>query len=486
MARRVSLGLTALTLAAAIGTPAAAETLNQALAAAYKHNPQLDAQRARLRATDEGVAQAKSGFRPLVRGSADVNVVNTETRPPSPSDGTIYPRGYEVNFSQPLFTGFRTPNAIRESEANVRAGRATLRNVEQQVLLSAVTAYMDVVRDQAIVRLQENNVRVLSRELRATRDRFSVGEVTRTDVAQAQARQAAAVSALDLARANLRSSRAVYEQVIGSKPGRLHEPRPHRRLLPPGLHRAIHIALKENPLVRTAQFQEQAGRFTVARIRAELNPTIELQGQFQKRFDPSRFVDRQQTARLTGRIDIPLYQRGEVSARVRQAKHNHVALIQEIQRIRNEVKANVISAWSQLRASRAQLRTDRSQVQANQIALTGVREEERVGQRTLLDVLNAQLELLNSRVSLVTTQRNLVVASYNLLSAIGRLSVQELHVSKKVYDPQVHYFEIRKKWWGLSITHKDGKHEYLDLWGTHGRRHHADHRPYRHKRRSHK
>src|SRR5215510_12071888 len=216
--------------AAAVATPfgVRAETMNEALASAYKVNPRLDAARATLRATDEEVPRAISGYRPTVTGTADSSFQNQNTRPnlPGAGIGNSNPRGYALQLVQPIFKGFQTVNDVSEAEATVRAGRETLRSVEQSVLLEAVTAYMDVVRDQAIVRLRENNVTVLTRDLRATQDRFNVGEVTRTDVAQAQARRAAAVSALDLAKSNLQTSRATYERVIGHPPSNLVEPKP--------------------------------------------------------------------------------------------------------------------------------------------------------------------------------------------------------------------------------------------------------------------
>ena len=220
--------LLAVTPAAGWPLPALSETLNEALASAYKVNPRLDAARATLRATDEEVPRAISGYRPTITGEADTSFENTHTRPPRliNGDGSSNPRGYSVQLVQPLFRGFRVVNTVAEAEATVRAGRETLRSVEQSVLLEAVTAYLDVVRDQAIVRLRENNVTVLTRDLRATQDRFNVGEVTRTDVAQAQARRAAAVSALDLAKSNLQTSRATYERVIGHPPSNLVEPKP--------------------------------------------------------------------------------------------------------------------------------------------------------------------------------------------------------------------------------------------------------------------
>lgn len=464
----IALGVAA--LAAPLGT-ASAETLNQALAATYKYNPRLDAERARLRATDEEVARAMSGYRPVITGEADVTYQDSRTRPSSITNGGNVSRGYSVQLVQPLFRGFRTTNSVSEAEALVRAGRETLRDVERQVLLEAVTAYMDVVRDQNIVRLQENNVNVLSRELKATQDRFAVGEVTRTDVSQAIARRAGSVSQLDLARANLKTSRATFERVTGNPPSNLNDPPVPEKQLPKTLDEATGIGMRENALLVAALYREEGARYTVDRIRGELLPSAQLEASYGERFSPSRTVDESETGVVAGRVTVPIYEGGEVYARVRQAKHTHVSRLQEIEQVRTEVRQQVVATWSQLQAARAQLVSDQTQVDANRTALAGVREEEKVGQRTLLDVLNAEQELLNSEVTLTTTRRNLVVAAYALISATGRLDALTLGTAKDVYDPEQHYLEVRRKWWGVSITHGDGRRERLDLWDSHGKHH---------------
>ena len=259
---------------------------SEALSAAYKFNPRLDAARATQRATDEEVPRALSGYRPTITGSADTSYRNITTSPGTTSNGESNPRGYEVGMVQPLFRGFRTVNAVNAAEATVRAGRETLRLAEQSVLLEAVTAFGDVVRDTAIVRLRENNVTVLTRDLRATQDRFNVGEVTRTDVAQAQARRAAAVAALDLARANLKTSRATFERVVGHPPSHLVEARASS-LVPRTLGENIEISLRESPSVVAALYREQAARFTIDLVRGELLPTAQLEANYAKRFDDS-------------------------------------------------------------------------------------------------------------------------------------------------------------------------------------------------------
>ncbi len=453
---------TSLGLCVYIIAPAAAESLREALSATYGYNPRLDAQRAFQRGTDEDVARAMSGYRPTITGNADIGIERTDQRPTSIFDGVTKPRGFGVDLVQPIFSGFRTYNAVNEAEANVRAERAVLRDVERIVLLQAVTAYMDVVRDQELVRLNENNVNVLSRELKAAQDRFAVGEVTRTDVAQAEARRADAVSRLDAARANLRTSRGSFQQVVGHPPENLNWPGPPESFLPPGIRDAIGISNNEDPLVIAALYREQAARYTVDRIRGELLPTVQLEANYNDRFSTSKLTDEDETSTVVGRAIIPIYEAGDVYARVRQAKQNHIGLLQQIEQVRTEQEQNVVAAWSQLEAARAQLESDRVAVESNKVALQGVREEEKVGQRTLLDVLNAELEYLNSQVNLETTRRNLVVAAYAVVSAMGRLDAAWIGIAAYVYDPNVHYKDVRTKWIGLSITHADGRVETFE------------------------
>jgi outer membrane protein len=344
------------------------------------------------------------------------------------------------------------------------------------VLLEAVRAYMEVVRAQAEVRLNEGQVEVLSRELQATQDRFAVGEVTRTDVAQAQARRALAVSQLDAARGDLKTRRADYERVVGNPPGRLEEPSVPERLLPKSLEEALAISVRENPTIVEALYREQAARHRVDRIRGELLPEINVVANYSKRFDASPTTDEVEATEVTGRLIVPIYGdvfggSGDVHARVRQAKHTHISQLQEIERSRTESlfggpqigQPSVVAAWSGLQAARARLQSDLVQVEANRTALAGVREEERVGQRTLLDVLNAQQELLNSEVAIERTRRDLIVNAYGLIGAVGRLNGQELRLGSEIYDPDVHYREVRRAWWGLSITYSDGRREQLDL-----------------------
>ena len=450
--RTVYVQALALAMAGSLFAPAAhGESLKEALASAYIANPQIKAQRAQLRATDEEVSRAKSGYRPVIQGEATHTYRDVSSQPSLPSDGESYPRSYSVSLSQPLFRGFRTINSVESAEANVEAVREDLRNTGQQVLLDGVTQYMNVLRDQSIVRLRENNVEFLSEQLQATQDRFEVGEVTKTDVAQARARRAEAVSALNLARANLKTSRAAYERVIGFPPRNLRTPKPVERLIPSTLEAALQAGEMRNPQILAGLLRVKAAEYDTKTIKGELLPEVRLEASYEKSFDTGG-VEERDTTTVTGRMTVPIYQAGEVSARVRQSQDTELQRRQDVDQARKSVRADVVSAWGQVAAARAAVVSDRTAVQSNEIALEGVRAEEQVGQRTVLDVLDAEQELLDSKVSLVTSRRDLVVASYTLVAAIGRLTPADLGLPTDIYDPDVHYREVEDQAFGFHWT----------------------------------
>ena len=443
-----------------------AESLQQAMVAAYQNNPTLNAERARLRATDEEIARAKAGFRPDITATSDLGVRNLQSVPKAISpltprgpgaqqnpltqrEGTHHPKGYAVTLTQPVFQGLRNINAVREAEATIRAGRESLRAVEQDTLLDAVTAYMDVVRDQAIVKLRENNVKVLTEQLTATKDRFEVGEVTKTDVAQAEARRAGSLSELSAAQADLKASRAVYEQVIGHPPSNLTSPPPMEDVLPRNLPDALGVGDAESPDILEAVFLEQASAFQIKQIIGETLPEVSVEAEFSERFESSFNSRSLEEATVTGRLTIPLYSGGEPSARARQARKTRDQRRREIVAARDQTRADVVAAWSRLVAARAQIQSDEAQSRANQIALNGVREEEKVGQRTILDVLDAEQEYLDSQVALVGTRRDMVVASFTLYSAVGRLDAASLGLPVDYYDPTEHYKRVKRKLFGF-------------------------------------
>jgi outer membrane protein len=453
------------------GTPQAArsETLQEALTLAYQSNPKLDAQRAVLRATDEGVPQAKAGYRPTAAATANLGFQNQISNPTQLTDGRSHPLGAGVTVTQSVFSGFRTVNTVREAESNVRAGRETLRLIESQVLLDGVTAYADVLRDLAIVRLREKNVAVLTADLESATARRGVREVTRTDVAQTESRRARGIAALDVARSNLKASRANYERVIGRPPDRLTEPTPPNKLIPGTIDDVFKIAERENPNVVGALYREEAARYEVDRIWGELLPEAHLQAGYNEGRNPAFGIDTSRTATVQGVLTVPLYEGGETKARVRAAKHTHVSTLQQIEQARTETRATAAAAWAKLESTRAQVAEDGKIIASSRVALEGVREEYRVGQRTTLDVLNAEQDLVDSEVQAAVDRHDNLVAAYGLLASIGRLNGSSLQLGDTQYDPSVHYDEVQHKWFGISITHADGRVELierLDDWGA--------------------
>jgi outer membrane protein len=339
----------------------------------------------------------------------------------------------------------------------VSAARETLRLIEQNVLLAAATAYMNLIRDSAILDLQRRNVEVLQEQLRQTRDRFNVGEVTRTDVAQSESRLAAGRSQVLTAQSNYTTSRSTYRQVIGVEPGTLAPASPVDRFAPSSLQPAIVTARGRHPSVTTAMFNVDAAALQVKIAEGALHPTLNVVGSAQKNFGSSTSLATIESfsGSVGGQMTIPVYQGGSEYAAVRQAKETLSQRRVDLDTQRDSVQQTLVQSWGQLEAAKAQIQATQAQVNAAEIALNGVREEARVGQRTTLDVLNAQQELVNARVALVTAQRDRVVASYALLAAAGRLSVQVLGLGVPVYDPTVHYHQVRDNWFGLRTP--DGK-----------------------------
>ncbi|MDJ1157021.1 TolC family outer membrane protein [Chelatococcus sp. SYSU_G07232] len=436
---------------------ALAETLESALVKAYGGNPTLNAQRALLRATDENVPRAKSGYRPRVSATGDVGASTVTSRgtPGGTGSEDFLPRGAGVTLNQNIFDGFRTSNSVRAAESQVFGQREVLRNNEQNTLLDGVTAYMNVLRDTATLNLQRNNVEVLQEQLRQTQDRFNVGEVTRTDVAQAEARLAGARSQESLAQANLKSSLARYRQVIGVEPKQLAPGRSIEKALPKTLPAAIEVSQAEHPAIHAALHGVDAAEIQVKVVEGELYPSLGLQASAAQRYDVQTPGDERTSASIVAQLTIPIYEGGEVYARTRQAKETAGQRRLEVDVTRDQVRAAVVSAWGALEAAKAQITAAQAQVEANEIALNGVREEAKVGQRTTLDVLNAQQELLNSRVSLISAQRDRVVNSYQLLAAVGRLSARTLALKVEEYDSKRHFEQVKDKWFGLQTP--DGR-----------------------------
>ncbi len=429
---------------------ASAETLKEALSSAYLNNPTLEAQRAQLRATDEEVPKALSGFRPKLKAEAEASKTYGDITL-DPSLDELGSWGYSFTLDQPLFRGFRTLNSVKQAKATVKAGREDLRVQEQSVLQSAVTAYVNVIRDLATLKLRKSNVKVLQQELQAVNDRFQLGSATRTDVSQAKARSAGSVSQLALAKSNLKSSLAVYEQIIGHKAIGLKQPHIPVSLLPRTLDDAIRIGMSESPSILAAIYREEASRYSIDIIRGELLPDISLQASYEKSYSDSPLIGDSEDFSVVARLTVPLYAGGNISARERQAHQTSIFNMDQLEVARNQTKQSIIGAWANLVAAKAQLQSNLQAVKANKVALSGVRQEKDVGQRTLLSVLNAEQELLNSQVNLVQTKRNIAVATYALLQSIGRMKIEKVGAPVRVYNPEKNYDSSLFKLFGVGI-----------------------------------
>ena len=440
-------------------TPALADTIEAALVRAYQNNPQLNAQRAQVRSTDENVPQALSGYRPKVALTASAGEQYTDTNTTSGGTPTAIvrsefhglnaPRSAGLTVSQTLFNGQQTANKTRTAEAQVSGAREALRLLEQTVLLSAATIYMDYLRDAAIVEVQRSNVRVLDQTLKQTRDRFNVGEVTRTDVAQSEAQLAAGKTQLLAAEATLVTTKANFRRIIGNEPAALAPGSPVDRFLPGSLPTAVELSLIENPNVTAAMFGIDVNYLAVKVNEGALLPTISFQASVQQSYEQQLTVFRTFGASAIAQISAPIYQGGAEYSLIRQSKENLAQQRLVLEQTRDSTRANTVTAWGQLVAGKAQVSSAQAQVTASEIALNGVREEAKAGQRTTLDVLNAQQALVNARVALVTAQHDRVVASYAVLNAVGRLSPIVLKLPTTTYDPSVHYQQVRDSWYGV-------------------------------------
>ncbi|MGH6862768.1 MAG: TolC family outer membrane protein [Methylocella sp.] len=435
-------------------SPGRAETMSSALARAYAGNPDMNQQRAGVRATDENLPRASAAWRPTASANAQYGynrLDNTSARGKLlPVRANTAASTYGLSVTQNLFNGNRTLNGVRQAESNIFGARETLRNTEQNVLQSAATAYMNVLRDIAILDLRKSNIIVLQEQLRQTRDRFTVGEVTRTDVAQAESSLASARSDYFTAQAILQTSIADYRQVIGVEPTRLEPARTIESLLPHTLGVAVQLALAEHPEVQAALHAVDAATLQVKLVEGELYPTVNLVGSVQNNYNDQGIPgDRLFNASIVGQLTIPIYQGGEVYARTRQAKETlgQARLQADLQR--DLVRAAVVSSWGQLDTARGVIQSSKASVKSNEIALDSIRQEAEVGQRTTFDILFQQQQLLNARVTLVSAERDRVVASYAVMAAIGRLSAANLNLSVTQYDPTIHFDQVKDKWIGL-------------------------------------
>ena len=447
------------------GQIAHAQTLRDALSQAYEGSPQLNTARAALRVSDENLPQALSGKRPKINFEVDAGYQSrTVDTPTTNSNTTGIPGGASIVADQTLYDGNRTESTVRRAEADVLVTRELLRTTEQDVLLLAVTAYMDVVRDTALLDLRQNFITVIGEQVRSTQARFDAGELTRTDTAQARARDSLAKAQLAAARAQLNASRANFRRFIGRDPSHLSGADSVDKLLPKSLERALEIGSDEHPQIRSATYGIDSAAFAINIAEGLLLPTVSLEGSVSRRFDTSTTFTggggggaivavpgqtRIDTASVIGRVTIPIYDGGVASSQVRQGKELVNQRRLQVDNVRDQIRSLIVANWGNLDAARAQVEATTALTSADQLALTGVREEAKVGQRTILDALNAEQEYLDAQVTGITAQRDRVVAAYALLGAVGRLNAQQLSLKVETHDPTLHYKQVRDKWFGL-------------------------------------
>lgn len=399
---------------------ASGETLREALGAAFRDNPGLRAERARQRADEENVRQAIAGWLPTIILGADEGRAHSRTEPPVTTD-TLNPHGIGVTLSQPLFRGFRTLNGKRKAEAEVQAGRFQLDDREQAILLDAVTAYVDVLRDRKIARLRRDNVTYLRSEVNASRVRRRAGELSKTDVAQARARLHEGKADLALALAEEKASEARYVSVVGHAPGRLAPPQLPENLIPRSLKEAEALADAQNPGLESARSLQVAARHEKRQAYGEWMPTVSLEAAYRRDHDPELGIDARQDSSILLRLAMPLYQGGSVRSRIRQTTAREMNRRYEVADMRRRTRAEVTDAWQKSQAARRRIAAARLQVAAAREALNGIEIEAEVGERAFFEVLDAQRELVNAEVALARSERDLTVASYTLLAAVGRL-----------------------------------------------------------------
>ncbi|MFZ6763792.1 TolC family outer membrane protein [Pseudoroseomonas sp. WGS1072] len=431
-----------------VAGPALGQSLQEALAQAYANNPALQTARAQLRVVDENVPQALAGWRPSVVVAGNVGYIDAQARSRGIyADVDRQTLGTTATLTQPLYQGGRTMAATKRAENQVLAQRARLLAAEQQVLADVVAAYVAVIRDQETLRLNVNNVQVLQRQLDATNERFRVGEITRTDVAQAESRLAGARSARANAEGTLQTSRATFRRVVGLAPERLVAPQPLSVPVRAG-GEAAELAMRNNPAVVASLFDEAAARDAVDVQMAALLPQLSLQAQAFRQDNSQQPHSRVTGQQITANLSVPLYQGGAEHAAVRQARQDAVRLRQVVDDQRRQAMQQATQAWEQLQSARAQVESVRSQIRAAEIALDGVQREAVVGSRTTLDVLNAEQELLNARVSLVQALSSVVTASYTVAASLGRLTARDLALPVALYDMDTYYQTVRSKWFG--------------------------------------
>ena len=440
-------------LCCALPAAATAEALPEALVKAYQTNPQLNAERARQRATDENVPQALAGYRPQLVASLSAGMQAVRNLLPNNTiqTATLKPWIIGVTVSQTLFNGFRTANSVRVAELQVQSGREALRNVGQGVLLDAVTAYTNVLANQSLVEAQRSNVAFLRETLSITQRRLNAGDVTPTDTAQAEARLSRGLADLNAAEVALAVSQATYSQVIGNAPAMLRPAEVVDRYLPKTREDSIAMAIREHPAVMAAGFDVDVASTNIRVAEGALLPSASLQGSVSRSrdSDPTLGTFATDQASIVANVTAPIYDGGQAASQTRQAKEVTAQSRLVLDQVRNQARTAAVSAWVANEGAKIAVSASESEVKAATVALQGVQREAAGGQRTTVDVLNSQADLIQARARLIGALRDRVIASYTLLSAVGHLDVKTLSLNTPDYLPEVHYQQVRDAWHGL-------------------------------------
>lgn len=436
-----------------VSTMAMADTLNDILAYTYENSLTVNAERSSLKAKDETVMQAKSGYMPNVQGEGRIgrshnkltydNLLGSQTLDQTPKDASL-------SFTQPVFSGFSTYNSVQAAKNQVRSGRYNLKNTEQVTLLDAASVYMDVIRDEDVLKLQISNEKVLKKHLESYKKRFKAGELTRTDVAQSEARVSGAIANRIAAEGNLKVSKANYFSVVGIEPKDLQDVEKLDVKLPKTIDEALEMASKRNPKIRAAHYAEQAAMKTVSAKKGAVSPKVDVNGAAGTQRE-SMITKQSDYWQVTANLTVPIYQAGNEYASVREAKQiaNQFRIL--MAKTQQDVRSETTAVWEQYQATKAQIQSIKDQIKASGIALEGVIREANVGSRTVLDVLDAEQEHLDNQVSLTKVHREEIVSAFALLSAVGEMNPEGLKLKVSEYNPEVYYNQVQSKFVGWGI-----------------------------------
>lgn len=450
------LGIVAFGLSLFPSFSALAETqsLEQTLVLAYQKNPGLMAERAKLRATDEQVSVALSGYRPTVDAIAEGGHTASNVAGSGNYSGSsqLDPRSLSVKVTQPIFSGFKTSASVASAKATVKAQRAALQDAEQKLFLEAAKAHLDVIQAIAVLQLNRENEQVLQKQLDATKDRFGIGELKKTDVSQAESRLKTAMVSRLQAEGDLANQRSTFARLTGDMPGSLEQPK-IKLDSPKTLDEAVALSLNKNPSVIASNYNFDAAKSDVTAAEGNLWPQVDLVGSTTRGWDQSNVTqDRQDSSTIMARVTVPLYHAGTDYAKTRAAQQTTTQRRLELEYARQKAREEAMNTWQSLSTTRSSIMGRKEVVEAATSALEGVREESKVGTRTTLDVLNAEQELLEAKINYVKAEHDESLASLQLKSAIGELTAEAMRLPVDIYDPKKNYDDASNAWIGFADT----------------------------------